>query len=219
MTGVPWEQPEPAPAAVVLAAGVSRRLGGNKLFLPLGGEPLLRRCVRRALAAGLDPVLVVHATDGEEVGGALRGLPHAPVPMPASPHPAASLRTALDALPPTVAAAVVLLPDMPFVTAAMLRRLVRRSRSRPARLVVSEYGGIVAPPVLCHRSLWAELARPGGPGRAAELRARHPEETATVRWPPRAGWDLDLPEDYALSLRLERRARGRAPPSPRLRRL
>lgn len=208
MTGMPRRRPEPAPAAVVLAAGVSRRMGGNKLFLPLADEPLLRRCVRRALAAGLDPVVVVHASDEADVGGALRGLPHTPVPMPASPHPAASLRMALDALPPTVAAAVVLLPDMPFVTPAMLRRLVRRYRSRPVRLVVSEYGGIVAPPVLCHRSLWDELAQPGGSARAAELRARHPGETAVVRWPPRAEWDVDTPEDYARALLLERRASG-----------
>lgn len=42
-------------AAIVLAAGASRRMGKDKLLLLLEGEPLVRRACRRALAAGLDP--------------------------------------------------------------------------------------------------------------------------------------------------------------------
>src|SRR6266581_2250032 len=48
-------------AGVVLAAGASRRMGPgrNKMLLELAGEPLVRRAARRALAAGLAPVVVV----------------------------------------------------------------------------------------------------------------------------------------------------------------
>jgi molybdenum cofactor cytidylyltransferase len=46
-------------AAIILAAGVSRRLGRPKQTVKLGGETLIRRAVRLAIAAKLSPVIVV----------------------------------------------------------------------------------------------------------------------------------------------------------------
>ena len=65
-----------AVAGVVLAAGSSTRMGRNKLYFELDGESLLRRVVRRALDAGLDPVLVVVGHDVP----AGHGVPSALVP-------------------------------------------------------------------------------------------------------------------------------------------
>jgi len=59
---------------IVLAAGESRRMGRNKLLLPLAGEPLVRRACRRGLAAGLDPLIVVLGHESERVQEALTGL-------------------------------------------------------------------------------------------------------------------------------------------------
>jgi molybdenum cofactor cytidylyltransferase len=58
-------------AAVVLAAGASRRLGRAKQKVEIGGETLLERAVRVAVEAGLEPVIVV--VRDEEVGKSLRG--------------------------------------------------------------------------------------------------------------------------------------------------
>src|SRR5262249_15448820 len=60
--------------AVVLAAGASTRMGRQKLLLPLGGEPLVRRTVRTVCDAGFDEVLVVVGFEGESVQHALDGL-------------------------------------------------------------------------------------------------------------------------------------------------
>ncbi len=55
-------------AAVVLAAGASRRLGRPKQAVEIGGETLLERAVRVAREAGLQPVIVVVRDAGVAVG-------------------------------------------------------------------------------------------------------------------------------------------------------
>src|SRR6266702_1539034 len=72
-------RPMPEPqriGAVVLAAGASRRMGrsGNKMLLELEREPLARRAARRALAAGLAPVVVGVGHEAERVRAVLEGL-------------------------------------------------------------------------------------------------------------------------------------------------
>ena len=64
-----------AAAGVVLAAGSSTRMGENKLLLPLGGETVVRRAVRTAVEAALDPIIVVLGHEPERVRAALAGLP------------------------------------------------------------------------------------------------------------------------------------------------
>jgi len=183
-------------AAIVLAAGLSTRMGRNKLLLDVGGEPVVRRCVRVALAARLDPVLVVLGHDADAVRGALPPLPCRFV-MNARHADGmnASVCAGIAALPPDVGAAVVLLADMPFVDVHMISTLVAQRRGGAA-LILSEYDGVVAPPTLVDRSLFADMASEAGRGCAQRLRRRHPNRSASVKWSAAALADLDLPEDY-----------------------
>jgi molybdenum cofactor cytidylyltransferase len=102
----------------------------------------------------------------------------------------------IAALPPGVAAGVVLLADMPFVTAEMITTLVERYRSGDASLVLSEYDGVQAPPTLFDRSLFTELAGPEGKGCGKRMRRCHADQATVVVWPAAALADLDVPEDY-----------------------
>src|SRR5947208_16839934 len=63
-------------AGVVLAAGASRGMGAgrNKMLLELAGEPLVRRAVRRALTAGLWPVVVVLGHEADRARAVLADL-------------------------------------------------------------------------------------------------------------------------------------------------
>ena len=54
-------------AGVVLAAGLSTRMGTNKMLLEVGGRTLVQRAVSTAIAAGLDPVLVVVGHERDRV--------------------------------------------------------------------------------------------------------------------------------------------------------
>lgn len=200
-------RPEPRGpvAGVILAAGSSTRMGCNKLLLHLEGESLVRRAARRALAAGLDPVVVVVGHEAELAAGQLEGLA---VRVVVNAEHAGGIHTSrragLDAVPPEAGAAIVLLADMPFVTEEMLAALVARYRESGAPLVVSEYAGEQAPPTLYDRSLFAELS--GGEGCGKRVIRAHSGEAVTLAWPAAALTDLDRPEDYERVLEPSARA-------------
>ncbi len=172
-------------------------MGRNKLLLPLEGESVLRRCASRALAAGLDPVIAVLGHEAERTREQLYGLP---VRIVVNPEPQrginSSLRAGIEAVAPESGSAVVLLADMPFVTAAMIADLVRRYAESRAPLVLSDYGGIQAPPTLYDRSLFGELSASDGEGCGKRVASRHAGEAAVISFPREALADLDSPEDY-----------------------
>jgi xanthine dehydrogenase accessory factor len=183
-------------AAVVLAAGSATRMGRNKMLLELGGESLVRRSVRAALAAGLSPVVVVLGHEAEKVQGELGGLPCLCVVNPDhAKGPGSSLRVGVGHVG-DAGALVLSLADMPFVTAAMMRSLVARHRETRAELVVSRYGSIEAPPHLFERSLFDEL-RNGPDDRCAKpVIRRHLKEASVLSWPEGSLQDIDRPQDY-----------------------
>jgi molybdenum cofactor cytidylyltransferase len=184
-------------AGIVLAAGSSTRLGRNKLLLHIEEETLVRRAVRRATES-LSPVLVVLGHQAELVERELAGLPcRAVVNREFRRGLNASLSLGVASLPGDASAAVVLLADMPFVTAGMIAALVATYRTTAAPLVISDYQGVVAPPLLYDRSLFPELQVPDGEGAGREVVTRHRRGAAVVSWPAGALPDLDLPADLA----------------------
>lgn len=180
-------------AAVILAAGESRRFGSAKQLALLAGRTLLEHVLEAARVADLLPVVAVvpvwltrpSAMDDEAVlwmrnAYPERGMSH-------------SLRLGLEALPADVAAAVVLLGDQPGVPAVQLRALVAARGPRP--IVASAYDGLLAPPVLLERSEFAGLAGLAGDIGLRELIRSHPERVASVPAAPLP--DIDTPEDLA----------------------
>lgn len=187
----------PRVAAVVLAAGSSKRMGRNKLLLDLGGETVVRRTVEAALEAGLDPVVVVLGHEAERVGAELDGLACLPVVNPRHPEGAAtSVRAGVAEVPGDAAALVIVLADMPFVTGAMLRAMVESYRATRAPVVVSRYGDVEAPPTLFDRSVFPELVTLEGDRCARQVARRHQAGGAFVTWAADALQDLDVAADY-----------------------
>lgn len=193
---MPAESARPV-AGVVLAAGASMRFGRNKLLLTLHGESLARRAARAALAAGLSPVVVVLGHEAEAVGRELAGLPVRSVINAAYERGVnTSLAAGIAAVGSEAGAAVVLLADMPCVTADMVARLVAEHRRTAAPIVASEYERVHAPPTLYARAIFPELGGPEGEGSGKGVVRRHEAETVRVRWPAGALADVDCEEDW-----------------------
>ena len=188
--------PDPTVAAIVLAAGSSRRMGRNKLLLHVGGESLVRRVVRAAVEADVGRVVVVLGHDAETVRAELGGLPCTPVVNPDHGEGAGtSLRTGVRHAA-EAQAVVVVLADMPFVTAEMIGAVARRHRDTGAPLVLSQYGDVQAPPTLYARPLFSELLTLEGDRGGKEVAGRHVDRADVVHWPPSALRDVDGPDDY-----------------------
>jgi CTP:molybdopterin cytidylyltransferase MocA len=144
------------PAAVVLAAGGGRRYGMPKALVEYEGSLLVERAVRTARAV-CDPVLVVLGARAVDVWRQA-DLDGATVLANADWETgmASSLRTGLEGLrgwPGRVDAALLLLVDMPGMTAEALARVA--GYASPDALAVATYDGVRGHPVLLGRNHWA----------------------------------------------------------------
>lgn len=172
-------------------------MGRNKLLLPVEGEAMVHRTVRRVRDAGCDPIVVVTGHDAERVHEALAtfDLRYAKSPDPSGPT-SGSLHAGLRALPDDVSAALVMLADMVQVSTPMLRALVEGVALGAEPLGVSRYGDVLAPPLVFRRALWPELLAWHGEGCGKAVVRAHEAQARMHDWPVDALQDVDTPADY-----------------------
>jgi len=155
-------------AGVLLAAGDGSRFGQPKALVELDGQTLAERGVNILLAGGADPIFVVIGAALVELDGI-----HTVYNQQWRTGMGSSLRAALRALPPYVAAAVIALADQPLVGAEAVARLIAAYQAG-ATVAVAAYEGKPRNPVLLAREHWPEViaTATGDQGARAFLRAR-----------------------------------------------
>src|SRR5262245_22201672 len=100
--------------AIVLAAGRSRRMGTQKLLLPLRGKPVIAHPVDALLRSGMaQPIAVVLGASPEPLRAALPGREVQFVEAGATEDMLESIRTGLRALPSSCDGILVALGDQP----------------------------------------------------------------------------------------------------------
>ena len=184
-------------AGVVLAAGLSRRMGQAKLLLPLGDQAVIRRTVEGVLASGVDTVVVVTGREHRALAETLAGLP---VELAVNPHPEAgqggSIGVGIAALPAGTEAALIVLGDQPFLPAEVIRALIA-ARARTGKAIVApRYRDGRGNPVLFARQVFPELLGIAGDQGARSVVERDPARVALVDFDFPMPQDLDTPEDY-----------------------
>ncbi|NJD34464.1 MAG: 4-diphosphocytidyl-2C-methyl-D-erythritol kinase [Betaproteobacteria bacterium] len=183
-------------AALVLAAGSSKRMGGiNKLLQPVDGIAMVRRAVNAALASRCSPVLVVTGADADAVEACLGGLD---VQFAHNPDHetgmASSLRRGLAALPADADAAVVLLADMPRIDGGHVDRLLASFDPQQPKIVAPVREGRRGNPILWPREFFAEMMAVEGDVGARALLQRHASRVEAVSFDDDAIFaDVDTP--------------------------
>jgi molybdenum cofactor cytidylyltransferase len=182
-------------AALLLAAGVSQRLGTPKQLLSVGGEPLVRRAARAMLATRPEALYVVVGARADEIFAAVADLPVLRVDCANwSEGLAASLRAGVGALPDRFDAALIALCDQPALTAEHLGALVAGFARARGSAVASAYAGVIGVPAILPREWFSDLlALRGDVGARDLLRDRH--RAVEVVAAPSLAFDVDEPAD------------------------
>jgi len=185
-----------AVAAIVLAAGASRRLGRPKQLLAYGNETLIERSIRLANETGAAPVFAVLGANSEIISAAIAGQSAIPVLNQLWEQGiASSIHAGLDALnesAPHAPAALILPCDQPRLTAAHLRTLIETfaAQAEPA-IVASAYAGVLGIPAIFPRVVFARLRALRGDKGARALLADPPCPLIAV---PFSGGEVDIDE-------------------------
>lgn len=178
-------------AAVVLAAGESRRFGGRKQLAMFEGRTLLEHVIEIAHAARLRPVVAVvpvwltrPASASDDLVWVRNGSPELGLSH--------SLRLGLEALSTDTDAAVVLLGDQPGVTAATIDALLGARGT--TGLVAAHADGRFAPPVVIERSRFRLADQVSGDVGLREIIANGHDDVTAVDVLAHAP-DVDTPDD------------------------
>jgi molybdenum cofactor cytidylyltransferase len=185
--------------AVILAAGLSRRMGGAKLVLPWAGRTVIEQVVGTLQAAGVEEIVAVTGGFREQVQTALE---NQPVKLVYNPDHVASemlvsLQVGTRELSKEITALLVVLGDQPLIEVGVVRAVVEAHRVSGAKIVIPSYEMRRGHPWLVERSLWPGLLSLTREQTMRDFLTAHDREIeyVTVDSP----WilkDMDTPEDY-----------------------
>jgi molybdenum cofactor cytidylyltransferase len=151
-------------AGVFLAAGQSTRFGSDKLLYELDGRPLVAHGLAAAVKSRLPDVVVVVGLNAFVLEKAIRDVPATPnrIRIVKNEHPErgmmSSLKQGLRAVLPACDAAMVMLADMPYVTAELMNRLIETFEDTNG-IVMPECDGELYHPRVIPRRLFPEFLR------------------------------------------------------------
>lgn len=185
-------------AGVIVAAGLSSRMGEFKPLLPLHGKPVLLHEIDQLLSAGADSVVVVTGWRGEEVERALRGVSPR-VRTVRNPRYREdmflSVQAGVRALSADTDAFFFLPADCPAVSADTMRLLAETFRRDRPRVCFPVYQGRRGHPPLISCDLREDLLSFGGEGGLRQFLRRWPAEEVPVD-DAEICRDMDTPEEY-----------------------
>ncbi len=187
-------------AAIVLAAGGSRRLGRPKQLEQWGSTNLLGHVVASVRSFGLEEIWVVL---GHEMEAILSTTDLGDAYVIENPEwsegISSSIRVALDALTrlSRCDTAMIFIGDQPSISGDLVAELLESHRKAGRPVTVPKYRYTWGNPVVVDRSLWPRLMSLGGDEGAMRLWQAHPEwvnEVWSSKMPPR---DVDTETDLA----------------------
>ncbi len=184
-------------AAVVLAAGLARRMGRQKLLLQLQGKPVVRWSAEH-VARHVEDTVIVTGPDDTAIRQALGDLT---VRFAVNPRPqdgqGTSIAAGVAALKPWTTAALIALGDQPRMPDVVVPALLDAFRRSGKAIVAPLYRGVQGTPVVFSSEIFTELRALRGDAGARAVVKADPERVEAVAFDLAMPPDVDTPEDYA----------------------
>lgn len=188
--------------AIVLAGGLSRRMGRSKMLLPWGKRTVIETIARRLVPFRFTDTVVV---TGYKTGQVEAALEHVPIRTIFNPHFAAgemlsSLKVGLRALGNDVDACMVILGDQPQLKTRTIHTLLQAHATSTEDIVAPMYKDKRGHPIIIGRRYWNELLDLPHGKMPRDVINNYPiltieaEDDSILR-------DIDTPEQYANELK------------------
>ena len=191
--------PETRIAAIILAAGLSTRMGSPKMLLPWKGETVLESVIKALMQSPADPIFLVYGAFQDQILEIIRRFPVHPVfnPQFANGSMLISLQTGLRELPETCDGFLVVLGDQPFISGDLIQKIILDYENSKAKLVIPSHNHRRGHPWLIDISLKNEILGLEEPQTLRDFLTRYENEIKyLVVEDPRILEDMDTREDY-----------------------
>jgi molybdenum cofactor cytidylyltransferase len=187
--------------AVVLAAGMARRMGSMKVLLEWqSGETILAHILEALISARVDEIMVVTGHQAEQVSKIADGCGVKTIHNPYydAGEMISSLRVGLAAMPDNISAAMVVLGDQPQIKQNVIRQVMTAYAEGKGEIVAPSFEMRRGHPILIDRRFWSEIHNlPDGAAPRDVINA-HPESIAYVNVRDDSILrDVDTPQIYA----------------------
>lgn len=186
-------------SAIVLAAGLSSRMGQPKMILPWKDTTVIETVVSTLETTKVDEILIV---SGAERGSIELLLQNRPVHFAFNPeYPngemLASVKVGLSNLDKQSQAALIVLGDQPQITQQVVDRVIEAYRTNRSKIVVPSYKMKRGHPWLVDRMLWSQILAIESPNTLRGFLERNRDMVEYIAAPDDSILrDLDTPQDY-----------------------
>jgi CTP:molybdopterin cytidylyltransferase MocA len=183
-------------AAIVLAAGRSRRMGKFKPLLPFGNQTVIEACCGNLRVSGVEEVIVVIGHRAQDIRHVLDSVP---VNFVINPNPDAEMSSSIElgvaAISPAAKVVLITPVDHPGVSSAVLRSLTAHWQAGH-KLIQPEFNGKGGHPVLIDLAYRRELLDLGKEGLRGFFASRRGEVLRLRVESPFVAQDMDTWDDY-----------------------
>ena len=186
-------------AAIVLAAGLSSRMGRPKMVLPWAGKTVIETVISTISGLQLAPIIVVTGGSRQEVEQRLAGFSVQCVfnPLFENGEMLNSIQTGMKALAQDLEAVLVALGDQPQMEKSTLAALLEQASLTSEPMILPSYQMRRGHPWLIRRSLWPAILALHPPETMRDFFCTYASQIAYVRVETSSVlMDLDTPQDY-----------------------
>jgi molybdenum cofactor cytidylyltransferase len=186
--------------AIVLAAGMSKRMGKPKLLMRIHGKPLFRYPLEQSIRYKLDPICLIggqHMKAFHTEAADLQNVEFIDNPQ-YEKGMSESLKVGIHNVKERSDATFIFLADQPFVPDRVIQTMIQQY-GKGIRIVRPQYQGNLGHPILIDKSLYDEFLVLEGDQGGKEIIKKYKSETSILTFEDSIwGMDIDTEEDYRL---------------------